>query len=208
MPGTRTHSKHFYTEIAAKTKGLYLTLDQFAQVNDLILAVCYKQEGTERLKEFEKEVKSKGRMNRAVDAMFATLLGREKASDFRATDLTAVPSGRFQVLHVDSDIDIKSFVLSQGATFKKGRGFYEFTKTETIQDYKEIILEDRATGDMYQGKRARELLDLPERGSIRIKPDKALKYRTFVQSTSVNRKLIGGTAFLYEVEDWDRAAAA
>jgi hypothetical protein len=25
----------------------------------------------------------------------------------------------------------------------------------------------------------------------------------FVQSTSYNRKLIGGTKFLYEVEDWD-----
>jgi hypothetical protein len=27
-----------------------------------------------------------------------------------------------------------------------------------------------------------------------------------VQSTSYNRKLIGGTRFLYEVEDWDRGA--
>lgn len=208
MPGTRGHSKHFYTEIAAKTKGLYLTLDQFAQVNDLILAVCYKQEGKERLQEFEKEVKAKGRMNRAVDAMFATLLGREKASDFRATDLTAVPSGRFQVLAIDHDIDIRGYVEAQGLKFKKGRGFYEFMKTETIQDYKEIVLMDKTTGDLFSGKRARELLELPEHGSMRIKPAKLDKYKIFVQSTSVNRKLIGGTSFLYEVEDWDRAAAA
>src|SRR5262249_28631259 len=30
----------------------------------------------------------------------------------------------------------------------------------------------------------------------------------FVQSTSVNRRLIGGTKFLYEVEDWDRGDTA
>lgn len=208
MPGTRSHSKHFYTEIAARTKGLYLTLDQFNAINDLIMAVCYKQEGTAKLLDFEKEVKSKGRMNRAVDAMFATLLGREKASDFKATDLTAVPPGRFQILMVDSDTPIREFVEANGATFKKGRGFYQFTKTETIQDYKEVVLEDRHTGDLYSGKRARELLELPEHGSVRIKPAKLDKYNIFVQSTSVNRKLIGGTRFLYEVEDWDRAAAA
>ena len=203
MPGTRGHSKSFYTEIAKKTNGLYLTLDQFAHVTDLILAVCYKQESTERLQEFEKEVKSKGRMNRAVDAMFAALLGREKASDFRVTDLTAVPPGRFQILEVDADTPIREFVESQGASFKKGRGFYQFTKTETIQDYKEVILQDKYTGDLYSGKRARELLDLPEHGSTRIKPAKLDKYVIFVQSTSVNRKLIGGTHFLYEVSDWE-----
>jgi hypothetical protein len=30
----------------------------------------------------------------------------------------------------------------------------------------------------------------------------------FVQSTSYNRRLLGDTRFLYEVEDWDRGAAA
>jgi hypothetical protein len=30
------------------------------------------------------------------------------------------------------------------------------------------------------------------------------KYTAFIQSTSANRKLMGGTKFLYEVEDWER----
>jgi hypothetical protein len=38
--------------------------------------------------------------------------------------------------------------------------------------------------------------------SVRIKPSNLEKYSVFVQSTSANRKLIGGTKFLYEVEDW------
>jgi hypothetical protein len=40
--------------------------------------------------------------------------------------------------------------------------------------------------------------------TVRIKPSNLEKYIVFVQSTSANRKLIGSTRFLYEVEDWDR----
>lgn len=32
------------------------------------------------------------------------------------------------------------------------------------------------------------------------------QYVVFVQSTSANRKLVGGSKFLYEVEDWERSA--
>jgi hypothetical protein len=42
-----------------------------------------------------------------------------------------------------------------------GRGFYEFTKPETVQKYKEIILMDK-NGDMFEGDYARELLNLPK----------------------------------------------
>jgi hypothetical protein len=95
-------------------------------------------------------------------------------------------------------------VTENGLNFKKGRGFYEFTKTETIQGYKEIILSDRKTGDMFAGAAAREMLGLPAEGegTARIKPTSLDKYMVFVQSTSVNRKLIGKTKFLYEVDDW------
>ncbi|CDN15770.1 Conserved domain protein [Richelia intracellularis] len=46
------------------------------------------------------------------------------------------------------------------------------------------------------------MLGLPEGSTVRIKPNNSEKYVVFVQSTSANRKLIGGTRFLYEVEDW------
>ena len=88
-------------------------------------------------------------------------------------------------------------------TFKTGRGFYEFTKTETIQGKKEIILMDRSTGDMFEGEAARDLLGLPMGTTVRIKPSNLEKYVVFVQSTSANRKLIGNTRFLYEVADWE-----
>ena len=57
-----------------------------------------------------------------------------------------------------------------------------------------------------EGQKARELLGLSAGESARIKPTSLEKYIVFVQSTSYTRKLIGGTRFLYEVEDWDRVA--
>jgi hypothetical protein len=65
---------------------------------------------------------------------------------------------------------------------------------------------DRKTGDLFAGAAARELLGLPAERR-RHRPHQAHEfarqvYGVFVQSTSVNRKLIGKTKFLYEVDDW------
>lgn len=129
------------------------------------------------------------------------MLGRAATTTVGPADMNAVSPGRFQVLDVDVDTSIKAFVEAQGATFKKGRGFYEFTKPETIQRYKEIIIMDKSTGDMFEGAYARTLLGLPTDTDAKIKPAN-FDYFFFVQSTSYNRKLIGGTKFLYEVEDY------
>ena len=143
-------------------------------------------------------------MNRGLNQMFNTMMQREKSDFYQPANLRSVTPGRFQVLKVDQNISIKAFVLENGLTFKIGRGFYEFTKTETIQGHKEIVLMDRATGDLFEGEAAREMLGLPVGATVRIKPSNLEKYVVFVQSTSANRKLIGKTRFLYEVEDWGR----
>ena len=40
-----------------------------------------------------------------------------------------------------------------------------------------------------------------------VSPSDCPGYRVFIQSTSHNRKLIAGTKFLYEVEDWEEEPA-
>lgn len=84
--------------------------------------------------------------------------------------MRAVKPGRFQILEVDNEISIKAFVLENGLAFKTGHGFYEFTKTETIQGKKEIVLMERSTGDLFEGESAREMLGLPMGETVRIKP--------------------------------------
>lgn len=199
----RSHATPFYQELADRSGGFHITLDQFSYITDLFFAVCYQQSSDEQLQAYEKEVASQGRMSRGLNKMFNSMMNREVAVYEEAADLRAVPPGRFQVLEVDKTCAIKGFVQENGLIFKRGRGFYEFTKTETIQGKKEIILMDRKTGDLFAGEAAREMLGLPKGETVRIKPANLEQYAVFVQSTSYNRKLMAGTRFLYEVEDWE-----
>lgn len=199
----RSYATGFYREMAAKTSGQYLQLDQFNQAEDMITASCLSQVGNQQLQDFETEVRKAGRLNRSMDRMFSTLLGRKTVIS-KHIDLEAVPPSRFQVLYVDTDQSIQAFVLANGLTFNKGRGFYEFSKTETVQENKEVVLVDNITGDMFSGAKAREMIGLPFGIRGRIKPATVSGFTVFVQSTSCNRVLKAGTRFLYEVEDWDR----
>jgi hypothetical protein len=213
----RSHATSFYTEIARATSGLKLDLNQFNQIVDLIRAICYKLQGPESLAAFEQQLIEEKRFNRGLCAIMDTLAGR-KVSSFTGgvavAGLKPVHAARFQRLKVaglkvaDKKVPIKQFVLSTGATFKTGRGFYEFTKTEEVQESKEVVLVDRVTGDMFTGTEARDLIGVPWGTRGRVKPTMLDKWQIFIQSTSYNRALLVGTDFLYEVEDWDRAAAA
>ena len=117
-----------------------------------------------------------------------------------AEDLRPCPPTKFQVFNVERDIGIKEFCDSMGIHFQKGKGFYEFTKSEIVQPQKEIVLMKRDTGDLYEGEVARYLAGIPRNSErFRISPSSVEGYRVFIQSTSPNRKLIGGQGFLYEV---------
>jgi hypothetical protein len=230
----RTSSKMFYKTVAEKTFGTYLTLDQFSEVVDLIKATVYQQSGEEKLNEFVTIIKDSGKMTHSMDRNIRRLKGesvsdeedsygygyeshrkhRTKSSGTEAgaikemAELEPVRPGRFQVMSVEEDCDIRKFVTDNGIEFCKGRGFYELTKVETVQQYKEVIMQDRETGEMFIGTQVREKLGLQpqtEKGGVNEKlyAKDAKEFRIFVQSTSVNRKLIGGTTFLYEVNDFE-----
>lgn len=125
---------------------------------------------------------------------------RSKAFSKIADGLVPVDSFRFQRLTVPESKDIKSFVESTGADFKIGKGFYELSKVEVVQENKEVILVDRY-GTMFTGKQAREMIGVPigKRGKV-YKSSIPDGYKVFIQSTSNNRKLVANTEFLYEVK--------
>lgn len=201
----------FYSNLAEIGGGCYMRLDQFDEIVPLVQAIAFRQISTERVKEFETEVASKGLISRTLDRSFSVLSGR--VSNFQSPttstryaaaatsgDLVPVSPGRFQVLPITEDVVIRNFVESQSLPFKTGRGFYEFTKREEVQERKEVILKDRTTGDMFCGDAARNIIGLPKGERAMLKPDPNSKYQVFIQSTSYNRKLIAGSNFLYEVD--------
>jgi hypothetical protein len=111
-----------------------------------------------------------------------------------------VAPGRFQRLDVDADTSIKAFVEATGVRYKAGGGYYELSKPEDVSDAKGIVLEHVASGEMFTGEEARAMLGLGG-GVTRVKPASVpAGHRAFIQSTSFNRKLIGGTSFLYELD--------
>src|SRR5262249_13037958 len=66
----RKHATKFYEELAHKSGGFHISLDQFAYVTDLVMAICYKQSSDAQLQGYEQEVIKEGRMNRGLDKMF------------------------------------------------------------------------------------------------------------------------------------------
>lgn len=197
----------YYKELPARSSGYALELDQFPEIVDLIMAVMYRQKGLEPLEAYEATVQNAGRMNRSVSKMFDILADRAVSKYTyqpiaTSGDLVPVAPGRFQILEVgSSDQVIKAFVEGNGLPFKTGRGFYEFTKREEIQEYKEVVLRDRNTGDMYSGDQAKRLIGLTPGIRQNLTPGPSTdKYDIFIQSTSFNRKLKADTRFLYEVD--------
>lgn len=203
----------FWQDLAKRGNGYYLVLDQFAELSTLIQAVVYQQAGPEALEVFENRVEASGRMSRALDRTFDTLAGRPRDSKGRFLSTKSVTSsgetlkpvdlGAYQIMEVpDGGAVIRDFVESQDIDFKPGRGFYELTKAEGISDKKEIIVRNRKSGDVFTGPGARDLVNIPWGMTTKQKRvpryDRSL-YEVFVQSTSYNRKLVGGTKFLYEV---------
>lgn len=206
----RSYATPFYDEVARISGTNKLSLDQFTNVEQLIMAVCYKQGSNVLFDAYKKELADTGVLNRGIQKFLNQLSGADvnyeiHGVSFKESALEAVPPYRFQMLDVGNRVPIKEFVQSTGAIFKVGRGFYELTKPETIQEKKEVVLVDKESGDMYSGTKAREMIGLPYglRGRIRPLDIEDVGYDVFVQSTSYNRILMPGTRFLYEVEDWD-----
>ncbi len=188
----RPGSTHFYEQLALMSGTPKLDLPQFADIVDILTAICFQQAG--QLGQFEETVRK-----RKVKPSVNVLLTLDKLAGRDVSKRSSVVGSRYQVLEVPFDVSIKDFVESNGLPFTQGRGFYEFTKKEEIQEYKEVVAQNLASGAIVIGKRARKVLGIPE-GRVNVKPS-VDSHIGFIQSTSVNRKLKAGTKFLYEIVD-------
>lgn len=104
----------------------------------------------------------------------------------------------YLVPHTYHGMKIKEFIESHLSTFVSGCAFYQLTKSEKeVQEYKKILVRDKTTSKTYAGDAAKSLLGLPLVGNFKLNPTDHSKFEIFVQSTSVNRKLMGGTTVVY-----------
>jgi hypothetical protein len=101
---------------------------------------------------------------------------------------------RYQVVPVVKNAEIREWVEGCGYHYRTGEWFYELTKPEDIQPQKKLAVMDKG-GNVFVGENVRTMVGLPDY-KIRVRPDFNPDYKVFVQSTSVNRKLLPGTKLL------------
>jgi hypothetical protein len=113
-----------------------------------------------------------------------------------STTLTKVDPSRVRSFVVNNPKEvIRDAVSSRFGSYRLGSTYYQLTKAETVQPQKSIIIRDKTTGELYSGVSARQLLGLPN-NHTRVAPASHPNYEIFVQSTSPNRNLVGGTTAL------------
>lgn len=123
------------------------------------------------------------------------------ASQVNLAQLNELPKKEFSLYVVpaeDNGIEIRPFVLRHRTEHLFGSAFYQLTKTEPrVQHDKQILLRERVTGKVFHGPSARAMIGLPSDRNARLHPGDHKNYDIFIQSNSVNRKLVGGTGLIY-----------
>ena len=107
----------------------------------------------------------------------------------------------FRVEHVTQPAVIKAFIdsLRPKVPFVQGANYFPLIKREKINDSKEVVIRHKVSGKIYGGPQARTLVGLPASGEVSVSPQPNKEYDVFIQSTSLNRKLIAGHDLLIKV---------
>lgn len=112
------------------------------------------------------------------------------------SELTELDPSTYHIFEATCDTSIKPFVESKtGRALVRGSANYQLTKRELIQGNKHIYIRETSTGKVYGGDHSRTLLQLPT-SDVHVKPSDHSGFDIFVESTSVNRKILAGTHVL------------
>ena len=158
----------------------------------------------------ERGIQEVGRkMERSLDTFFAArktgVRGTKNLFSLDASALTKtqvvkqleeLSPASFETLIVRKKSVIKDFVESWMKTpYRVGSAYYQLVKKEKIQPSKHICIREKATGKVYSGDKARQLLGLPNY-EVKVAPEDHGKFDLFCQSSSNNRILPENTHLL------------
>ncbi|MEU8684799.1 vWA domain-containing protein [Streptomyces sp. NPDC048611] len=135
---------------------------------------------------------------RGSRAVFSTGADAVNRDTIEAAGLTPANASEYELITVAREATIRNWVIECGHTYRTGCAFYQLSKSEKIQARKQIAVLEKKTDRVYTGPEARALLGLPD-SEVRVKPDHNDDFTIFVQSTSVNRKLVPHTRLLLMV---------
>jgi hypothetical protein len=137
------------------------------------------------------------------------VLQTDRLAPSTVANMTRLGPGQFRMSTITWDIihgwnrdekvgiPISTFVEQEThRPYVLGEGYYQLTKPVVVQPQKTIALYERRAHTVYTGADARTLLGLPPHDQVKVSPASHPLYDIFIQSTSVNRKLLPDTKFL------------
>ncbi|MFI6940938.1 vWA domain-containing protein [Streptomyces sp. NPDC050418] len=136
---------------------------------------------------------------RGSRAVFSTGADAVNKDTIKAAGLTPASADTYRLLTVDRAESIRTWVVDSGHTYTTGAAYYQLSKSEKVQARKQIAVLEKKTDKVYTGPQARALLGLPDT-EVRLRPDQNDEFTIFIQSTSVNRKLVAETRLLLMVQ--------
>lgn len=105
---------------------------------------------------------------------------------------------KVKIVDINTSIEIREFVEKVlKLPYSLGHAYYQLMKPEDVQHHKQVMLRSRKDGNIYGGQEARDVLGLPPNLDVKVRPGDHGDWDIFVQSTSVNRKLVPGTRLIY-----------
>jgi len=140
---------------------------------------------------------------RGTREVFSTGAEAVNKQTIRQAGLVPLGSDAYVVTVVppeNNGFQIKDFVnqVMGYGPYKVGKGYYELMKREKIQGDKQVAIREKKTGKVYTGANARLVIGLGDEQQS-VFPDFNPEYKIFVQSRSVNRKVVVGQEILYLV---------
>lgn len=131
---------------------------------------------------------------RSTKTLFAKADTSNLTTEKVATKLEYLSRNEYEIFDIAKDGPICEMVMKlTGRAYETGMSYYQLTKPEDIQSYKKIIIRMKVNGNVYVGDKARTMIKIPANTNVRVHPVKFGEFDIFVQSTSINRKLIKGT---------------
>lgn len=161
-----------------------------------VSAAGLKDAATKITRSTDSYMTSRAKGVRGTKTLFSTGIDTVNKNVVNSKTLQSLDRGTYQLLKVDAAAPIREWVLAQNLPFQIGKAYYELTKRESIQPQKALAIQNIHSGRVYTGPQVRDLLGLPTDVEVRVTPDANPEYRIYVQSTSVNRKLVLGTRLL------------
>lgn len=165
------------------------------QIWDANKAAGYAEVGKQIEKTIETYFQARAQGVRGTKNLFKLDLTNLNQSVIKENLDPIKPGIDYDLFEIKQTVEIRPFVTTQTGNYVKGNSYYELTKREEIQAYKQICIKHRKSGWVYSGKDARQLLGLPDH-NIKVSPDMNKDYAIFVQSTSINRKLLPGSRLI------------